>query len=571
MGMTGIRVTWRETGAARWAISVPTFVLIALGGAAAVAGNQPGTVGAWAVIVAWSTVALGAVFALAQAALVRRRPFRPVGVGMVVIIGAAAGAARGAAVVGSSHVLGEDLARTWPVVIATSVVLVCASTIGVALVIGQAVRYHRQRVVLRARLAALREEEREQGDLTVAITDAVYDEMVATLDETRRGLDRYRGEVTPADRVALSDHLRETVDRTLRPLSHRLMAAARQSADDASHRGIQWTALRALPVLPLPTAIVVVLVTVPMALSPLSPLGLGAATWLVLTIVVRAARRWVWADHHAFPLAAVSLALALSICAPVLRGVLWDQDGWALVPFAAMVAAAVLTIVGAVGAVFRGDELLNERLRQEVSAREVDALVTNRDIARASRDLAGYVHGRLQSRLLATAFAIDQAVAQGDEAAYRRALHDAQVALAPDRGPRIVYRDLAAELDAVASVWRGFVDVSVRTDPGLPVLPVAVVGDIGRIAEESVANARKHGHARTAVIEVVAAGGDVRVRVTDDGLGPRGGMPGMGLGLIESVAPGAWTLRPGPGGAGAELDVALPMTPPVGILPGVGA
>ena len=58
------------------------------------------------------------------------------------------------------------------------------------------------------------------------------------------------------------------------------------------------------------------------------------------------------------------------------------------------------------------------------------------------------------------------------------------------------------------------------------------------------------------------AGGDfdgerVRISISDDGRGPAEGAPGLGASLLDEVAPGRWSLRANPAGAGSLLIVDL--------------
>ena len=93
------------------------------------------------------------------------------------------------------------------------------------------------------------------------------------------------------------------------------------------------------------------------------------------------------------------------------------------------------------------------------------------------------------------------------------------------------------------------------------VLSPGQVEDVARVVGEAVANARKHGAARSAQVTVTGAHGAVDVVVLDDGSGPDEGLPGMGSAWLDFVAPGAWALEPGPDGTGTRLHVRLAAAP----------
>jgi signal transduction histidine kinase len=82
-----------------------------------------------------------------------------------------------------------------------------------------------------------------------------------------------------------------------------------------------------------------------------------------------------------------------------------------------------------------------------------------------------------------------------------------------------------------------------------------------RIAQEGLTNIARHAHATAAWVELVRIGDRVRLRVSDDGVGPsRAPTRGSGLlGIRERVRAcgGSWSLSERPGG-GTVLEAILP-------------
>lgn len=108
------------------------------------------------------------------------------------------------------------------------------------------------------------------------------------------------------------------------------------------------------------------------------------------------------------------------------------------------------------------------------------------------------------------------------------------------------------------------VDVEVRVDPD-PGLDEIGVLTVYRIAQEALTNVARHAQARTASVEVRRVNQHVRLRITDDGVGPPE-QPGRGAGLVginERVVArgGVWELAPRLGG-GSIVDVLLPISTP---------
>jgi signal transduction histidine kinase len=85
-----------------------------------------------------------------------------------------------------------------------------------------------------------------------------------------------------------------------------------------------------------------------------------------------------------------------------------------------------------------------------------------------------------------------------------------------------------------------------------------------RIAQEALTNVTRHAHAEHAWVELTRSDGRVRLRVSDDGVGPSPA-PDRGAGLLgieERVVAvgGSWDLSSRPGG-GTILDVSIPVDP----------
>lgn len=551
--------TLRDRIGGRWALSWVTVTVLVVGGAASTASNQPGSFGNWVAIVVPATLVMLAALGLAQATVLRSREQRPVPVAVVIAVGVVAGLARGAAVLLTADALGVALARPWWAVLLATAMMTGVTVPGLALVLDDIARHRQRRAALRGRLIVLREREGERLNLSDALTDAAYAEMIDALADARERIEVPTGSETSEERLAMADSLRRMVDSTLRPLSHRLYATGRIEPDARQSWRALRAAFRAQPVFPLATAAVVTLIMTPLAISPIGGIVVGAVTFVVLAVVRALARRSARIAAHEFPTALLSLGVVSAVVAVALRTIV--GDGFALTAIAAggIIPIALLVITSSAMTALRGEDVLTESLEEEVTAREVDGLVADRELARASRDLAQHVHGTLQSHLLSTAFVIERAVEAGDDAAFARAVEQARAALqempaAHDASATLGIRD---EVEDAASLWDGFMQVDVEIAQGLDALPHGVVADVGRVVGEGLGNAWKHGRARHARITVAAPAPDtVMVRVTDDGCAPLGGVPGMGSAWLDFVAPGSWSLTAAPGG-GSSLEVHL--------------
>ena len=187
--------------------------------------------------------------------------------------------------------------------------------------------------------------------------------------------------------------------------------------------------------------------------------------------------------------------------------------------------ALVIALAGQAGVAIE-----NARLREEVADR---ALVEERE--RIARDLHDTVIQRLFAtgmRLQATVRRVDPAAAERIEAAIGeldatiRDIRGSIFALQHDAGSSL-HADLQALVAEVAPAL-GFTPHLVVEGPIDTIVPAPVAEQLLASAREALTNVAKHAHARSAEVLVVA-GGDLALRVTDDGDG-LSGTPDVGHG-----------------------------------------
>jgi signal transduction histidine kinase len=187
---------------------------------------------------------------------------------------------------------------------------------------------------------------------------------------------------------------------------------------------------------------------------------------------------------------------------------------------------------------------------------------------RIERDL----HDGAQQRQVQTIFALQQvrqALDEGSKDAaelVERALESAERAhdelreLARGIHPAVLTEGgLAPALRALARRSPIPVDQDLRIEGRLP---EGVEVTAYFIVSEALTNAAKHSNATTIEVSVVTAGSDLRLSVSDDGVG--GAEPTTGSGLVGlrdrvDAAGGTLTVR-SPGAEGTRLSVVLPIT-----------
>lgn len=189
---------------------------------------------------------------------------------------------------------------------------------------------------------------------------------------------------------------------------------------------------------------------------------------------------------------------------------------------------------------------------QEQAAKNVNRALLN--------DLATYVHGRVQSRLMASAMNISLAEKSEDqdriskEIASIRSLANDPLENFQNNSP-INLHGLIVDL---AQTWSGLLIVHYSPDEFKHV-PQQAANRISTLVEEGLLNAFRHGHASEATVTIRRDEEQVTIIIMDDGVGPQSGTPSHGSALFDSIC-SYWNLGPGHEGIGARLTLHISLT-----------
>ena len=204
-------------------------------------------------------------------------------------------------------------------------------------------------------------------------------------------------------------------------------------------------------------------------------------------------------------------------------------------------------------------ELLRLYARELETAR-IDVLAQTEVIGSIARDAARMLHGSVQSKLAASALAIDRAALTDDVESYAAAIEQARSVL---RSPLTVTEDprvaatLQAEVHAKTELWQGLAGITALVSPEIKQVTGVLARSVGEVVEEGLCNSIRHGNADTIAVQVdlvdEGSTSSIRVRVVDDGCGPTGGKPGLGSALLDDLCDGRWQRTAAPGG-GCVLD-----------------
>lgn len=551
----------RDKVGGRWAVSLPLYLAVApLGVASGVmfAAADPSARGFTAALAAsaLSYLAMGAVLLLADVTVLRNRRLRPVGVATVAGVGAAAGIVRSLSAMGFGQALGlPELAGAEVASRLVSSGLLGATLLPLsAFVVASVVDFRAERNRLVDERVALHrslvEGERRVGTLrdVLAQSGLGADALAQAADSLEAAVRAGSGAPSVSDPGRLGQALRHLADDTVRPLSHRVRAAAQPRRPPR----LRWSTVVdcAMRQHPFPIALVLLLwfvsawpgewarwglrdsLAVLLSLFAATAACFGVGRWLV--------RRWPGTRYVAF-VAVVSVVVVIG--SALTRWLIPQMTAAQLASnaIATFVWLSVLTLTTslALAALSQADELVAD-LSGQVSDAQVRVLALEAAEAAQLRALSHYLHAEVQSRILAAAWAADEVdpaerptlVSTVDDLARRlRELESST------RGSEAAQ----ASLHDVVARWRGLVDVDVESVPDSLCATRAIVEEV----DEAVANAYRHGRATCVHVAWCPQIDGFDIVVDDDGAGPLRGGAGLGSGVFSSTCSRGWDLTPG--------------------------
>ena len=167
----------------------------------------------------------------------------------------------------------------------------------------------------------------------------------------------------------------------------------------------------------------------------------------------------------------------------------------------------------------------------EVPSISSDDLNAVRDI-----DLARYIHGEMQSGLIATSLLLQRASSAGDSDLARHALRSAANILRQDhaRVSRSKISSPQARLEKISAGWRGIAEVRIDLN-WIDSLEASSLNDVMALIDEGVSNAIRHAKASTITVSGSRERADLHIEILSNGSGMTEQTPGLGTKLFNDL------------------------------------
>lgn len=386
---------------------------------------------------------------------------------------------------------------------------------------------------------------------------AIASEFSLLMSETRKQINNVEGRSLPQQYELISDALTSSAENLIRPLSHRLMETEGQDFPSPPLRSIFFLALKR-PILPLIPTLLLLNITVVVA----TVREVTSFTRILLICTIQT----VFSSLQILSIKAIvksfsgnksSLFVPIFVVGSAFANVLIDhvvlrwlfQEEYQFLQSERLVVnflwmLTFFAVISFIANLVENESSVEAFILGVVQSQKIDQMLADQEILRVKQDIARYLHGNLQSRVMALGLSLkvrenkDQ-LSMDSALSLTQSLLDSPFAefLAAEE------RTLLDEVSFNAAKWEGLLRVAFEITVNDSELSQIQKRAVGAVVEEALANALRHGFAKEVEIKIFHTEQGVTVAVLDDGIGPRYTPAGLGSRLYDAIATRGWSLQ----------------------------
>ena len=364
----------------------------------------------------------------------------------------------------------------------------------------------------------------------------------------------------------ISKVLLDSAENFVRPLSHKLMVDNRMEFPSPTLWQIFALALRKpiFPIFPLLllNTISSLTVLIRLELSSFQLIAICLQQIGLLAILIFSLQKFIAIFKH-FVIPATLFMLALNVYLSALFLNVFNSQISGVAEVNRLVLNFVwelsfFIIVSFIYNLFRNELDVRSFIKQLIDSSKIDQSLAQDEALRVQYDIARYLHGNLQSRMMSLGLTLKMSQQQ-DEESMSSAMSIAGSLL---NSPFAEYLDqharaLVEEVDFAVGKWEGLLKVKTDIEDLDAKLSFVQKRAIGAVVEEALANALRHGFAKEVGIRIYQGKTGISIDITDDGIGPRMQKPGLGTRLYDLVAINGWSLQYRLDGFGSILELRI--------------
>lgn len=204
---------------------------------------------------------------------------------------------------------------------------------------------------------------------------------------------------------------------------------------------------------------------------------------------------------------------------------------------------ALITIAVGISALYLTYEMEElAELDEEYSNKYQELLKLEQGQPRIAASLARYLHGTMQTRLIASAYRIKNLEIGVDA---KRLEEELRNVLAHFDLPLNLEQSHSGQnskelVDEILELWSPFLEISIKFND-LANTKVEIVSSICEVINEALSNAFRHGNATKVCIEIESRGDQLSLEIADNGSNYHEAAPGLGMSIYDRLATN-WSL-----------------------------
>jgi hypothetical protein len=205
----------------------------------------------------------------------------------------------------------------------------------------------------------------------------------------------------------------------------------------------------------------------------------------------------------------------------------------------------------------------NDELQASAALQEAVTKVVSDEFSHAlSHRWAIFIHGKILTRLAATALKLETAANAGDSQVFESTVDSLLNLLKnPDAEFEQLDTDLETEVSSRLDPWLGLLDVDLHIDQELKSVRNDRVRELGEVIEEIISNSMRHGKAQKVALRVSKSGDrDIQIIASDDAtIAPPEVQSRYGLGtrIFNLASDGRWSITRVESGTEFKLTMAI--------------
>lgn len=529
--------------------------------------RYPGTpVLSWTVAssMGWATVA--AIYALADVTVFRDRENKKYDLWVALLFGAVLGLAKGGITAASAIFMGiaehDQVAYAYFRTLNATLIGLVGVPIS-AFTLKSINEYSKERSRLINDYLYL--EERVQND------DSILDEMESNLSEkVDQNLSKVlvdaqqkieRGGSLEVQWEKIANTLREAAQETIRPLSHEIWKTRRREMQlsPAEFFSFAFANIKFRPALVIPLYTLTTIANLVHETHLWHPTYTMVLKDLLIWVLMEIGQIFLDLFPNQRKRALLIVLTAIGLIHFPVTELIYEATNYDRNLFNALDTFWFLTLIVLVGI---ADSALRTQIHQIstlkglINEKRLELIAKGRDVDRMSREMAKYLHGTIQSKLMAAAMAVELAGRKND---YGKLDLEIERALQTLRMPSKDYLLKSGiynleSLEEIAEKWNGILDIKIS---GLETAKVSEIEfrHLIDLVNEGILNAYRHGGATE--IEIVVGRSKaklIQLQIIDNGNGINTLKPGLGSELFTSITK-SWELSNRQGAKGAIFTI----------------